>query len=287
MWGNNFSAWQNSAANSKSGQKSWFAGRLNWILIVVFGVGGALLLLQLAYPFLVDTDSLSDSVQEQPAAPDTASAGEPAEQTATVDGESDSFLADYDPAAPSLLATDDRPLWQVTADLGVKLAFVIALIYGVIAALRWMQRHKLNSLSDSNAIHVLETTGLAPGRTLHLVEVGHKTLLIGATDHQLTLLTELVPAQASPEQAKLEPADPQEAQQLPDSAFAVATETNPAPVGEPTNLKADEPLPFDHLERMYRQAEPAAEFNQTLDWQVKVGNIRQNMQRIRETSGRE
>jgi flagellar biogenesis protein FliO len=37
----------------------------------------------------------------------------------------------------------------------------------------------------------LETTGLAPGRALHLVVVGEKTLLIGATDHQVSLLAEL------------------------------------------------------------------------------------------------
>lgn len=279
MWENNFSSWQNSASKSKSDQKPWSAARLNWVLIVVFGVGGLLLLMQLAYPFLIDNESLSASVQEQSTVADVPPS-ESADQPQTADDEP--FLADYDPSATSLLADDDRPLWQVTADLAVKLAFVIALIYGVIAALRWMQRHKLSSMSNSNAIHVLETTGLAPGRTLHLVEVGHKTLLIGATDHQLTLLTELVPPQSSssPPQLKLDATE-----ELPEPAFSAIADPAPAPVEiAPSD---NEPIPFDHLEKMYRQAEPAAEFNQTLDWQVKVGDIRQSMQRIRETSGRE
>lgn len=263
MWGNQLSSMQNSAQKNKTGLL--LTGKLNILLLVVFGVGGLLLLAQVAWQFLVNDGPLVVPAQEQPVPAEGVTLPNPPPEVASTNN--DSFLPEYDASSASLLADDDRPLWQVTADLGIKLAFVIGLIYVVVAVLRWLQRHKLNSPGIGTAIHVLETTGLAPGRTLHLVEVGDKTLLIGATDHQLTLLTELTPPPPEP---------PSQYRPLSETEIEMpAVDLAPDPVPNP--------IPLNHLEKMYQQAEPAAEFNQSLDWQLKVGDLRQSMRRIRET----
>jgi len=113
------------------------------------------------------------------------------DQTLTDD---DPFLTDYDFTTESFLTDNtptDRPIWQEGGELALKLALVVGLIYVVLAGLRWLQRRTASSSSNGAAIRVLESTGLAPGQTLHLVVVGEKTLLIGATDQQLSILAEL------------------------------------------------------------------------------------------------
>ena len=109
-----------------------------------------------------------------------------------------------------------------------------------LAALRWLQRSSRHFAAKGSTVHVLETVGLAPGRTLHLIVVGNKTLLIGATDHQLSLLTEL-PDAALPL--------PQEDNAF-DQALSRATET--------TSSLSEWQSVLDHLRagvRRMRQAE--------------------------------
>lgn len=104
------------------------------------------------------------------------------------------FLAEYDSEAIPFLAknsTDEKPFWMSAGELALKLFLVIGLVYLALAGLRWLQKGRIQATAMSTTIRVLETTGLAPGRALHLVVVGEKTLLIGATDHQLSLLAEL------------------------------------------------------------------------------------------------
>jgi len=103
-------------------------------------------------------------------------------------------LPEYDPATHNAVlgqAPDDRAWWLVAGDLALKLVVVVVLIYLVIAGLRWMQRNRRLAGSKGTTIRILETTGVAPGRALHLVVVGSKTLLIGSTEHHLSLLAEI------------------------------------------------------------------------------------------------
>lgn len=106
------------------------------------------------------------------------------------------FLPDYDSTADPVTAaeTDNRPFWQIALDMGVKLLLVIGLVYATLLGLRWLQKFK-NPMSDGGAtIQVLETVGLAPGRSLHLIVVGEKTLLLGSTEQNISLLSELADA---------------------------------------------------------------------------------------------
>lgn len=123
------------------------------------------------------------------------------ERQANVPETEGSFLDKYDSKAIPFLvdsSADDKPLWMSTGELLLKLLLVIGLVYLALTGLRWLQKSRIQATAGSTTIRVLETTGLAPGRSLHLVVVGEKTLLIGATDHQLSLLAELADVATSP-----------------------------------------------------------------------------------------
>jgi flagellar biosynthetic protein FliO len=106
----------------------------------------------------------------------------------------DEGLFNYDPNAGTILEeepADQRPLWLSAFDLILKLGIVILLIYASLVGLRKLQLKSRNSGNDGAAIRLLETRALGKEKALHLVVVGEKTLLIGATEHQLNLIAEL------------------------------------------------------------------------------------------------
>jgi flagellar protein FliO/FliZ len=86
-------------------------------------------------------------------------------------------------------ASDLFGTMSLAVSITLKLALVIALIYGCMWVLRrwptgWMAVSK-------KRVALLETTRLSPRQALHLVQVGDRTLLVGATDQAVTLLTEI------------------------------------------------------------------------------------------------
>lgn len=167
-----------------------------WILPLIIGLGFTLVLLV----------SLSDPFSPTGARQDIQSPPEPEVGTTRTTAEvGEPFMDDYDPDAIPFLddaaqattsAETQQPAWLAILDIVAKLALVIGLLYGTLLALRWLQRRHHGRLNDAAGatIRVLETVGLTPGRSLHLVTVGEKTLLIGATDHQLSVLTEIADA---------------------------------------------------------------------------------------------
>jgi flagellar biosynthetic protein FliO len=96
------------------------------------------------------------------------------------------------------MLTPDAPgdlLWDVVA----KTALVLALLYGVL----WLVKRyygRQASAPKGAGIVLMQTAQLGPGRALHLVGVGSKTLLLGATSQQVSLLAEL-----DPEDLEVEP----------------------------------------------------------------------------------
>ncbi len=167
------------------------------------------------------------------------------------------FLGGYDPSDTPFLGADsnsrpalggdERPSWLVGVELGAKLLLVLGLVYVVMAGLRRLLGNKYKSTAGNATINVLETTGLGPGRTLHLVVVGEKTLLIGATDHQLSLLAELS-----------------------DTAIPLPDETETL-----TNEQ------FSQALHLHSHQPPAAVSN----WQAALAGLRAGVQRIRESGG--
>ena len=68
------------------------------------------------------------------------------------------------------------------------LALVLAAIYGVY---RLMKRASRPKAVDDNAVRVLATTSLGPGKALHIVALDSKAYLIGATDTSISLVAEV------------------------------------------------------------------------------------------------
>jgi flagellar biosynthetic protein FliO len=96
---------------------------------------------------------------------------------------------------------------SLAVSVTLKLALVLVLIYGCMYVLRrwptgWLTANK-------KRVALLETTRLSPRQALHLVQVGDRTLLVGATDQAVTLLTEIaLPAGEAVTAVQPQPASP-------------------------------------------------------------------------------
>jgi flagellar protein FliO/FliZ len=101
------------------------------------------------------------------------------------------YLRDYQELTQS---APQQPWWGMTFDLAVKLGVVIGLIYLTMWALR---RFMLGSQAGARVarlpgrLEVLDTTHLAPNRTVYLVEVADRVLVLGATQTTLSTLAEI------------------------------------------------------------------------------------------------
>jgi flagellar protein FliO/FliZ len=83
-------------------------------------------------------------------------------------------------AGPSTLAYFLRML--------VVLALVLAAIYGVY---RLMKKAAGPKTAESSAVKILASSSLGPGKMLHVVALGSKGYLIGATDSSVNLVAEI------------------------------------------------------------------------------------------------
>jgi flagellar biosynthetic protein FliO len=70
-----------------------------------------------------------------------------------------------------------------------KLALVLAVAYFASLALRRM--YAARSHPGGGRLRVVETVALGPSRSLHLVAVGNRLLLIAATGHEVGLLRDV------------------------------------------------------------------------------------------------
>ena len=115
-------------------------------------------------------------------------------------------------AASPLLAGEGSPPdllgnMGLVVSVTIDLALVIALIYGSLYLLRKWQGGWFSP--TKKCITLLETTRLSPRQALHLVRVGERVLLVGATDQTVALLSEVdLPPQAEAAPAKANPTPP-------------------------------------------------------------------------------
>src|SRR5690606_12077301 len=74
--------------------------------------------------------------------------------------------------------------------LGARLALVVAVIWVAVAGMRWYVRrmHQGGRRGGLGALEVIETHALGPNRTLHLVRLGDRAVLVGATPERITQL---------------------------------------------------------------------------------------------------
>jgi flagellar biogenesis protein FliO len=188
-----------------------------WVLILAMGLG--LMLLFFQGPLLLSSNESQTLATDTPESQPGTDGDLPAEDDAL-------FLEDYDPAEDNIFVgqdttADDTPAWQVTVSFIGKFILVIGLAYAVIAGLRWLQGKRDFARAHSATVRVLETTTLASGRNLHLIIAGNKVLLIGSTEHQVTLLSEI------PEAAIPVPED--ESTDFEDSLSEAESQVEPSP----------------------------------------------------------
>ncbi len=80
--------------------------------------------------------------------------------------------------------------------IAIKLAFVIGLALLAVKALqRYLYRGNMPAHSKK-PISLLGLLSLAPSKTVYVIEVGKKVLVVGATQNQLNLLTEVTDQEA-------------------------------------------------------------------------------------------
>lgn len=73
------------------------------------------------------------------------------------------------------------------------LAVVIGAVYGGLWLLRRMMGRKYGRQGKRQALEVLESAYVGPHKTVSLVRVGKRSVLVGVTDTQVSILTELDP----------------------------------------------------------------------------------------------
>lgn len=83
-----------------------------------------------------------------------------------------------------------EPVYITLLSFIFKLAVVVALAYGTIYALKKLNLGALKR-RESGLIQVVENTTLGTNRSLHVVRVGDKTLLVASTPGQINLLAEV------------------------------------------------------------------------------------------------
>lgn len=228
-----------------------------WMLLIVAGVALFYFLNQTTPPALPTTNPTPMS-QPDPAPLQTETGPSQEKETET------SYLSEYDPDANPMLesAPTDKQEWELGIDVVIKLALVLALVYISMIGLRWLKKGKTHHIKTSATINVLETTGLAPGRSLHLVVVGEKTLLLGATDNQISLLAE-----------------------LPDAAVPLPEETEDFArvMSAQTEAAADELPP--HLKSLDDPARAGESVTYELDWHSALAGARAGIRRMQESVG--
>lgn len=101
------------------------------------------------------------------------------------------FVRDYEDLAPAIPADPEPTGWQTALGVIGSLILVVIAIYGTLWGIKAFLWRKSPMAARANWIQVWETVHLSPHRALHLVEVNGRLLVLGATDHQVSLLAEL------------------------------------------------------------------------------------------------
>lgn len=75
------------------------------------------------------------------------------------------------------------------------LLIVIGMVYGALFLLRRMMGRKNGCNANGDILEVLQTTFVGQNKAISLVKIANRSVLVGVTDHQVTLLSELSAAE--------------------------------------------------------------------------------------------
>jgi len=82
----------------------------------------------------------------------------------------------------------------------LRMVSALIVVIGCIYAGLWLLKRSMGrrfSSGSGRSLEVLETTAVAPKKTISLIRVGEKAVLVGVTDSGMTMLTELSPEQTT------------------------------------------------------------------------------------------
>lgn len=71
------------------------------------------------------------------------------------------------------------------------LVVVVICIYGAVFALKKLMGRKITGRGSNGILEVLETAHLGPKKMISVVRIADRSVLVGVTDNQISLLTEL------------------------------------------------------------------------------------------------
>ncbi len=107
--------------------------------------------------------------------------------------EKDIFASLNAPETKEQEKSEDPSMFVTVIGFIAKLILVLAIAYACIFALKKINTFKAGVVDSKKRVVVLEHTSIGPGRQLHLVSVGGKSLLLGSTPQQVSILAELDP----------------------------------------------------------------------------------------------
>lgn len=113
--------------------------------------------------------------------------------------------------------------------VGFALLIVVVAIYAGIYLLKKMMGKKYSGNKKHNLLEVLETTYIGPKKSISLIKVADKSVLVASTDTQISMLTEM-DSEATKEilsQIKVEEAKPDQFATLLQGAFGKLKELSP------------------------------------------------------------
>ena len=117
-----------------------------------------------------------------------------ADGTGAIDGTSMSETAKAEAAladAKPVTADSEPGVYSAVGKMLAALGVVILVAYGALYVLRRMMGKRYGGGAGSGALEVLQTTHVGPHKTISLVRVGQRSVLVGVTDQQIATLTEL------------------------------------------------------------------------------------------------
>lgn len=94
----------------------------------------------------------------------------------------------------TVISSQTTSTWSLAFNMIWRLTLVIGLIYFIFYIFRGWQSKKINS--GEKRLAVKETIRLSPRQAIHIIRVGKKEYLIGASDQSLNLLAEISDGQA-------------------------------------------------------------------------------------------
>ena len=81
--------------------------------------------------------------------------------------------------------------WTVYVRAATALALVALLLYGMFWVLRLMSQGRFAALTRSRLVVVVESTVLSQNTSVHVVKIARRYFLVGASNGQVALISEL------------------------------------------------------------------------------------------------